>query len=183
MVSAVVIRHNGAVMKNLTCASSITIAALLVGCGGPVAQTGTLSSMGLQQQVPQVRQPTEGGEFTASYKGTLRRSGVCYKFKGEILDFHGHGDASFLHLSHEFGKVLVEGPRGACSLVEGYFDLRSAENGFDTIHVKVSFSQGIGTYHVLFGTGKFANATGSGSWSFKRTGDSYDDTWNGTLNF
>jgi hypothetical protein len=141
--------------------------------------------MGLQQQMPQLRQLTDGGEFTASYKGPLHHSGVCYAFKGQTLEFYGRGDASFLHQSHEFGKVLVEGPNQfTCSPEVGYFDLKSDENGFDTVHVKVSFSpQGIGTYHVLFGTGKFANATGSGSWSFTRTSDTYEDTWTGTLKF
>ncbi|MBV9333431.1 MAG: hypothetical protein JO146_05445 [Candidatus Eremiobacteraeota bacterium] len=67
----------------------------------------------------------------------------------------------------------------------GIFDIISDANPHDTIHVYVDFiGDTKATYDVVSGTGRFAHATGTGTWEFTRTGPNrYEDTWSGTLSF
>jgi hypothetical protein len=174
-------------MKNLTYASSVTIA-LLAGCGGsqmPQSYVGT--PMGLHQQMSPLRQPMDGGEFTGSYRGYIAPDPGCHhNHREHSLDVQGRGHASFLGESDEVGSVDVKG----CDPVSGSFWLENRGNPKDRISLSVRFSPDwSGTFVVDGGTGKFAKATGSGSYSgyfsYWETGvyNFYDDQFTGKLNF
>jgi hypothetical protein len=166
--------------------SSITMAALLAACGGSPPQAGTaLSPADLQQQIPELRQPTDGGAFSAGYSGVENRVGDCFK-GDEFLNFFGDGQASFLRRSHELGRVVVRKLAEGCQAEMGGFSLISDEHEGDEIFMSVLWKGGNSwDYKVIGGTGRFANASGSGTWSFDAPalGGAYSDTWTGKLNF
>jgi hypothetical protein len=183
-------------MKNLIlsrCALSVCVtAAALSGCGGSQLQTGAqgLPSMGLQQ-MPKVRH-ADGGAFSADYKG-VESGSDCTQGRlmpnfgfNPYMDFNdGEGHASFLHASVENGWVFEEERPSGCFPAYGLFSITSVENPHDMIKLDVLFLlDGTATYDVISGTGRFAKATGSGTWAFTLTGtDSYEDKWTGTLSF
>ena len=98
-------------------------------------------------------------------------------------DFDGEGHASFLDASVEAG-ILAHDRESPCRPQGGYFTIASAKDPHDSIELTVDFLlSGEATYEVIKGTGRFAKATGSGTWAHTETGDHYEDTWTGTLNF
>jgi len=169
---------------------SVTVTALLVGCGGsPTPQTGTqaLAPKGSRLQ------HADGGEFSAHYTGWFSKSDGCRHIVPDFgfipyNDFRGEGHASFLEASGEVGIAESLETSGPCSLSYPYFIMTSEKNPHDAIYLDAETPlDGKAKYTVIKGTGRFAKATGSGTWSFTlkdhAEGITYEDTWTGTLNF
>ena len=102
------------------------------------------------------------------------------------ISFNASGKASFLRHSTESGSL---GSRD-CVIFSGNSTLASARHSRDTIEVALSgeifvlhgcFSTKA-QYTVTGGTGRFAHATGSGSFRFK-CGSTRSDTYTGTITF
>ena len=163
-------------------AVGITIATLLGGCGGsPTPQAGTqaVPFIGVQQ----LRQPTAGGTFSASFAGGITREGDCYlNRRPEEVKFHGSGHAAFLLQSDEHG-TLHKTPGFRCEPDHGMFILTSDAHPDDSIQMYMSSTKNRWRFTVVHGTGRFESATGTGAWSFTLKGDRYEDTWDGVLIF
>jgi hypothetical protein len=151
----------------------------------PQSYAGT-PPMGLQQQMSHVRQPAEGGAFSASYQSNITPNPNCNDGLYRYLDVVGDGNASFLGFSDESGWVEVRG----CSPLSGFFQLKNRRNPKDELSFWVRFSPDwSGTYAVGGAGGKFAGATGTGTYhgNYLTYGDGdyyyYSDQFNGTLKF
>jgi hypothetical protein len=139
--------------------------------------------------------PANGGAFSGAYSGgyslTLCVSG--YRGHEGSFTFKGSGNASFLHGSTESG-VMKRGKinQNLCVGWGGTATLSSSRNPQNQIVMDIfSHSATIDSpcghvfyYSVTGGSGKFANASGSGTVSFTCSGStSYTDRWSGTLNY
>jgi hypothetical protein len=165
-------------------ALSICVAAMMLGgCGGPHTYFGPSS---LQQDASRA----SGGTFTAKYKGTYYIQTKCtYKQFGR-LGFDGNGHARFLGLSNEYGGLITRYNGRACVPFVGSDYLTSTQYPSDEISVNLSEGRGCQLptfcFRVVSGTGKFANAAGSGTvWLPLNVfgGGRYHDKWNGTITY
>jgi hypothetical protein len=158
-------------------------------CACVQAQNGTLlpaspASIQTQRNAPSEARrgfPPRGGEFNGAYTGTL---------EGFQLNFKGTGRASFLHASTENGYVH-EKCSGIICQGDGSATLTSSRNSANAItlswtqyHWYGDFCHSTFKWSVASGTGKFAQARGSGSVTFTCPGSHlYSDTWTGTVSF
>jgi hypothetical protein len=126
--------------------------------------------------------PLRGGTFSGAYAGTYVRLG------GKST-LNGLGKASFLRESTERGGFEVMcGPN---CYTAGSFVLTSTRNVENTVTMALSAIYGQGfcdrqfSWKVSSGTGKFAQASGTGSVAFNcsTNNNSYNDSWSGTLTF
>jgi hypothetical protein len=118
-----------------------------------------------------------GGAFSASYGGDYLDKSCGYRCGG--VSFSGKGRAPFL-LNFESGELFFHAPLDGT----GWATLVSSITPNASITMKFAWYWGHGwTWRVSKGTGKFAHATGSGSWfaSFNRTYHTYYDQWSGAL--
>jgi hypothetical protein len=122
-----------------------------------------------------------GGTFTAAFSGQ-------YSWFGQFR-FSGSGNASFLRAATEAGNVSQDcGPN---CYPDGFDTLTSDKNSENGIKVtwtgpyRGNFCEKL-NWKVVSGTGKFANATGSGTMTATCSGGNsgtYTDVWAGTINF
>lgn len=178
-------------MKNLNLsryALSVYVAAiLLAGCGGSSGTSPQSNAIipSARLQRLELTRPAHGGAFSATYSGTNHRSGSCLPGRAPLrIKFRGPGNASYLHRSRERGKITFEGgPQGMCGSFSGKATLTSSGNRLDSINMRLSGYPSEGaTYTVIGGTGKFANATGTGTVIFQYlSGYEYSYVWSGTL--
>lgn len=160
-------------------------AAVLTGCGG--SQSGVpLTNAGMPSELGQ---PAKGGMFNGAYSGTRKTTGSCAKTGYEAISYSGKGTASFLGPSSESGgiKIYGGGGLGQCKFTGGSFTLTSSKHPTDKISLSVSPPNIMGnpvTYTITGGSGRFAKATGSGTWSLaNRRHDTYSDKWSGSISF
>ena len=164
-------------MRRLIC----TVALLaLVGCSA-------VPSVPTHPQIEGAAIKTSGGAFSASYAGTETGGNSC--LLSQHFKFSGTGSATFLHASSESGE-MVWGRGFTCDLL-GRATLTSTTHPHNTVTVELEYnlpgceaSMHPMTFRVIGGTGRFANAKGSGSVRFScHTGGTYSDKWSGTLTF
>ncbi len=161
---------------------AITMVAL-VGCTA-------VSSVPAHLQSVKPALKASGGAFNASYSGnfTLRS---C---PGGLFTFSGSGSGSFIRGSSEEGAMSSN--QDSCGW-NGQATLTNTLHQRNTITVNLSlgnfaftspcsprFSNGV-HFTVVSGTGRFANATGSGTVKFacNNTSGKYTDQWSGTITF
>jgi hypothetical protein len=149
---------------------------------------GGAPPMSLERRAQEIGQPTSGGGFNAGYSGSYHDSFNRCSFRPyPTWKFHGTGNASFLNGSQERGtlKALAS---DSCKAWSGHATLKSSEKRHDSIFVQL-FGAGDGgnpcsvgfQFTASGGTGKFVNASGSGTLTFHCSGHSYTDQWSGTL--
>jgi len=159
----------------------------LVGCGSAerAAVNTPISSHGLRES---------GGAFSATYAGNYRFNGCAPPDGFGRFEARGVGSASFVHASFE--HVTIDGNVfNQCSW-SGNATITNATHHLNTItmsivgatlfgrHLPPCDSQKPETWTVTGGTGRFANASGSGTVAFTcQTNGSYTDQWTGTLTF
>lgn len=138
--------------------------------------------MVLQHQGRELERPASGGAFSASYTGTQKithRHGTR-----QILLYSGEGKASFIGRSEERGKFQLY-CHPTCGFIRGSFWLISKRHtqDFVTMSVKINKKGSAYVYRITGGAGKFAKATGMGTWlnTYYRTKGTYSDQWSGTL--
>jgi hypothetical protein len=175
------------------CALSVCVAAIVfTGCGGSNGTSpqpiGAVPFTRYNNGEPSSRNELNGGTFSGAYSGTYHAVYYgCTIIRDGHFNFHGTGRANFLHRSKETGRLTIGGTTGAC-YTDGTATLRSAKHPRDTITVSVKGEEGERPcyhslrYSVKQGTGKFVNASGFGTVTFKCVGSStYSDQWSGTL--
>jgi hypothetical protein len=133
-----------------------------------------------------------GGPFSATYSGHYTLGNLCPFTK---FQFSGSGLGSFIHSSKEKGFMITGDQCG--SAWQGPATLTSSVHPRNSITMSLSlgnfgpgnnpcsprFDQKV-RFTIVSGTGRFANATGSGTIRFTCHSDgTYTDAWSGTLNF
>ena len=127
--------------------------------------------------------------FSGTYSGTVAFTGPA------SAAFQGSGTASHLGKSTIVGTVQVAGPASSCSdgFAAQHTITLTAANGDqlflvvtdDSCQVAPGMYEGTGTYEITGGTGRFADATGSGT--FDGRGDFTTGTFlqkfEGTISF
>lgn len=154
----------------------------LAGCSAVASIPGHL-------QVQSAAIKASGGAFNANYSGNFTLRGC----PGGQFNISGSGSASFIHGSSEKGYMSTN-PNG-CGWI-GAVTLTSTLHPRNTITAFLSlnnFPQNNPCsprfnlkvrYLISSGTGRFANATGSGTVVFTCHGDgTYSDQWSGTITF
>ena len=128
---------------------------------------------------------TSGGVFGAKYAGTWSGTDACVFLK-EMM-FAGAGSATFLHRSTENGSIgwfrePYCNPTGTMTLT-----VTSRPRSSVVVYLRGGLpceSYRPVAFQVMGGTGRFANASGSGTIKFTcRNNHTYSDVWNGTLKF
>jgi hypothetical protein len=144
---------------------------------------------GVQTESTMIR--TSGGPFSATYSGKYTLGSGC-----ALTQFHisGSGSGSFVHSSNEKGS-MDSGDQG-CEW-QGPATLRSSVHPRNSITMSLTlgnfgpgntpchprFGQKV-RFNVVSGTGRFVNATGSGTVVFTCHSDgTYTDTWAGAITF
>ena len=161
---------------------ALTLVLTLVGCSA--VSTLPTNPGHLTGQLPP-RQA--GGSFSGGYSGTHSGSGDC--LFGATFNFRGRGSASFIHDSTESGSMAWS--FGHSCAFRGKATITSINHPANSITVVLGPSGapcGINIhgvdFQVLSGTGRFRNASGSGTVKFRcHTGGTYNDAWSGTLTF
>lgn len=137
--------------------------------------------------------PARGGTLSGGYSGVIRLSKCSFPFSGGF-DFSGTGTVSFLRSGTESGS-LVQGfnDKLYCTRWLGAVILTSAEHSKDQLSIALrgdKWPSPCGhhlVYTVIGGSGKFHDATGSGTvallCSHHAGSSAYSDRWSGTLNF
>lgn len=154
---------------------------------GSVSQTVTIVPAASRLRIFELQRQISGSAFfIANYKGRYRLEGLgCGIGRHMHFKFHGTGNARFLNESKEQGVLKAGGsPTGRCYW-SGDATLSSSTNPDDSIFMQLSIENYAclygGTFQVSGGTGKFVNATGSGTLTLQCSGNKYVDQWSGTL--
>ena len=154
---------------------------MLGGCGGPHTY---FSPSSLQQDASRA----SGGAFTAKSEGTYKETECTYKQPGRI-GFDGNGHARYLGLSNEYGYLVTHYNGRVCVPGGGTASLWTTQHPSDEISVNLSEGEGCQEptfcFRVISGTGRFANAAGSGTVVGLPLGGSghYHDKWSGAITY
>ena len=147
-----------------------------------VAATAFIPSVALSSTVV-IRNARPSGPFTASYSGTLKTKACTIYMKNGKDTFKGSGTATGLGSSNE--KATVKFNANFYCIASGGKGTLSSSTSKDKIKVTVGGNPC--TYPVSFtitgGSGKFVNASGSGTLSAVCTSNSYTDSWSGTFTY
>jgi hypothetical protein len=151
---------------------------------GMLAATIVVMALAAMPAVAQEQLP-----FSGTYSGTVAFTGPT------SAALQGSGTASHLGKSTMVGTVQVVGPASSCS--DGFaaqlMITLTAANGDqlflvvtdESCQVAPGMFEGTGTYEITGGTGRFADATGSGT--FDGRGDfttgTFIQTFDGTISF
>ena len=164
-------------MKRLISAAALFV---LVGCSAvPSVPTH------VQMQNATIQQ--SGGPFGASYAGTETGGFSCAL--NRPFKFSGAGSAAFLHASSESGSMVWS--HGFSCDLQGSATLTSTNHPHNSVTVRLEYElpgcersfRGI-PFTVIAGTGRFANAAGSGRIQFScHSNGAYTDKWSGTITF
>lgn len=143
----------------------------------------------VQTQSAAIKQ--SGGPFSANYAGNYSGSDCSAHMNGSF-QFSGSGSGSFIHQSTESGSMHGQFINQECRW-EGTVTLTS------TLHPRNSLTMVVGqapallpcmdnpkvTFGFVTGTGKFANASGSGTIVFhcNPNNGTYTDHWSGTITY
>jgi hypothetical protein len=157
--------------------------AILAGCGSQMLTARTPPTAIAR---PARIGPARGGVFNARYSGSYQSHYCDKQHGGASFYFSGNGGASFLGRSAESGHM--HGPYhrfSGCWPWTGTAVLASSRNPKNFINMSLGYESpcGVVGYEVSGGGGKFANATGSGTVTFRCSGDTYSDQWSGTISF
>ena len=155
----------------------VGLALVSAACGGGVKPTP--SSGGVEP----FERYQAGGTFNAYYSGSVSSRSCGFKCTTETLGGRGHG--SFLRKSMQSETLKIECAVEACSAT-GTATLTSTLHPGNTISIELSGDFGEidnGSWSALGGTGKFANASGSGYWHTNYGTGTYSQSLSGTLNF
>lgn len=163
--------------RGISAATFTSAALMLAACVSTGTSATTASALPLERS-------QAGGAFSASYSGTVSSKSCGFKCTKETLT--GSGRASFLHKSTQAETLTIECAVEACSAT-GFATLTSDSHPLNAITIYLaSETQGeidYGTWYVTGGTGKFANASGSGYWHTSYGTGTYSQTLSGTLTF
>lgn len=172
--------------------SFCAMAALLAGCGGSQEPIGA-SGVNAMNPGPLRIEPLGGSAFSGGYSGSFSFT-TCHGLKSKaVFRFSGTGLASFLGPSREHGILRSHQyfrPYD-CTPWKGKVILTSSKDPSNAISMSLTERGPTPNpcqsypYNVTGGTGKFANATGSGTVALTCHGfrGQYSDQWSGTLNF
>jgi hypothetical protein len=170
--------------------SVCAVAILLAGCGGSFNTPSTVTAA-----MPETARtsPASGGAFSGGYSGSFSFT-ICHGLKSKgVFRFSGTGLVSFLGPSRESGRLHSHQYARPydCTPWSGSVTLTSSKDPSNSI--SMSLKERIPTpnpcqpypYKVTSGTGKFANATGSGTVELICRGmrGTYSDQWSGTISF
>ena len=167
-------------MKSWTCTAILLV---LVGCAAvPSVPTH------LQAVKPAIQQ--SGGAFSASYSGQFTSSTCSMSHEG-TFSFSGAGRGTFIGSSSEVGSMTSVFRFPMCQRYAGSATLTNTVHPRNTLTVSlVQPNSRFGpcavgpTFTVTSGTGKFAQATGSGTVKFTcHNNGTYTDHWSGTITF
>ena len=131
-----------------------------------------------------------GGAFSATYSGRFASS-LCSPGQNGTFSFGGAGYGNFIGSSSESGSLTRPSKSGRCRFLwKGSATLTSALHPRNTITSSLLERTGYSpcaippNFAVTGGTGRFANATGSGKVVFTCHLDgTYTDQWSGTITF
>jgi len=167
-------------MKRWICAIAIF---LLAGCSAvPSVPTHLLTQ--------RTALPDLGGAFSVNDSGTYTRSGCGPFLSGHFL-FGGSGVGTFIHSNKETG--FMGSPKNSCTF-SGNAKMVSNRRPANSITMTLG-STSLPCFHarsttmtftINGGTGKFAQATGSGTVVFTcgpANAGNYTDVWSGTITF
>ena len=172
-------------MKRWICAVSLLV---LAGCTAvPSVPTHSLAQ--------RTALPDSGGAFSATYSGSQSLR-VCNPPDGDgSFRYTGVGFGSFIRKSTESGSLLGDVHQscnwgGKTTITSKFHPQNSITMGLSLRGFQTGtpcaprFGQKV-MFTVLSGTGKFANATGSGTVLFTCNGNNgtYTDQWAGTITF
>lgn len=181
------------------CALGVCVAVTLLGGCGQTNSTLTQSNGGMPSIArgplrPELAQsPAGGGAFSGGYSGSSSRT-QCESHgptgQSGLFIFSGKGKVSFLGRSKESGnlyRLWIGEHYGCAPFWEGAVSLTSSKYPTNTIsmHLVNESTNPCQPYSftVTGGTGKFANANGSGTVTFTCGINTYADQWSGTLSF
>lgn len=169
-------------MKRWICAAALFF---LAGCTAVSGVPTPLKTQGgaIQQS---------GGPFSAAFNGTIGEL-TCNPFMGAHFVFSGTGKATFFGRRPKFaiergGLSGTYHPYG-CSSWAGSAILSIGNPSVGSIDFHLSsnsITKGCvrgAQFTVTGGTGRFANAAGSGTVAFSCSGNTYTDQWSGTITF
>lgn len=159
--------------------ASVLMLSSLFACSS--AQNGTLPKSVSSATNSKESVPLRGGNFSGAYAGKVVHV-------GERLSISGNGRASFLGSSVEAGNFEVE--CGPDCYISGSVSLTSTRHTGNSLTLTLlpiygrDFCDRTFDWRVDSGTGKFAQASGSGRVTFNcNTNGRYNDSWSGFLTF
>lgn len=166
-------------MKSWICAAILLV---LVGCSA-------VPSVPSHLLIQRTALPDSGGSFSVNDSGNYIRSG-CGPFGAGSFSFRGSGVGTFIHRNKESGHM--GSAKNSC-MFSGTAVMVSKRLPANSIAIDLVSSslpcyhgQGNMTFTINGGTGRFAQATGSGTVVFHcslgNTG-TYTDQWSGTITF
>ena len=153
---------------------------VLVGCSA-------VASVPTHVQMQSATIQRSGGSFQAGYAGAETGGYSC--LLSHPFKFSGTGSAAFLHASSESGS-MVWGHGYTCDM-QGSATLTSTNHPRNSVTVRLEYElpgcersfRGI-PFTVIGGTGRFANATGSGTIQLScHSNGTYTDKWSGTITY
>lgn len=167
-------------MKRLINAAIILV---LAGCSAA-------PSVPMHSLVQRTALPDNGGAFSVNDSGDYRRTG-CGPVGAGVFIFGGSGAGTFIHRNRESGSMTSA--KNSCKF-SGTATMVSKKRPADSITTVIASSSlpcfhshaTTMTFTISGGTGRFAQATGSGTVVFTcgpaNTGI-YNDEWSGTITF
>jgi hypothetical protein len=156
-----------------------------MGNGGAPQTNAVVPAAASRQRLSEL-QPISGGAFSATYSGRYHERGECSIGRENAhIRMHGAGYASFLYESKEKERLKGSGDGlGPCGW-SGHATLTSSTSSDDSIVMQVTeLPSWYGcdcTFQASGGTGKFVDATGSGTVTLQVSGNKYSEEWSGTL--
>jgi hypothetical protein len=168
----------------------VVVVLLVAGCSAvPSVPTHLQNAKAVIQE--------SGGPFSATYSGSYSLRGCTSPDGDGSFKYFGVGTGSFIRKSTESGSLIGD-VHQSCKW-SGKTTLTSKFHPQNTITMGLSlngfqlgtpcaprFAQKV-MFNVLSGTGRFANATGSGTVKFTCSNSNgngtYSDQWSGTISF